>query len=125
MMVISHILIQTIVHSHHVFVKIPRQVQLAEVGPRFEMKRKHSRIIHSAWSATDSSHSVRNPTRDDRTVGGRAGMGLGALCANIEKTQPTLRSRNFIWQDGKFEARADEKGKAMIPGLPSVTRQFK
>jgi U3 small nucleolar ribonucleoprotein protein IMP4 len=24
---------------HHVFVKIPRQVQLAEVGPRFEMKR--------------------------------------------------------------------------------------
>jgi hypothetical protein len=25
--------------SHHVFVKIPRQVQLAEVGPRFDMKR--------------------------------------------------------------------------------------
>lgn len=27
--------------SHHVFVKIPRQVQLAEVGPRFEMKRNY------------------------------------------------------------------------------------
>jgi rRNA maturation protein Rpf1 len=26
---------------HHVFVKIPKSVQLAEVGPRFEMKRNH------------------------------------------------------------------------------------
>ena len=25
---------------HHVFVKLPHSVQLAEVGPRFEMKRK-------------------------------------------------------------------------------------
>lgn len=29
---------------HHVFVKIPRQVQLAEVGPRFEMKRKSEQL---------------------------------------------------------------------------------
>ncbi len=28
-----------LIRSHHVFVKIPRDVQLAEVGPRFEMKR--------------------------------------------------------------------------------------
>lgn len=28
------------IYSHHVFVKIPKDVQLAEVGPRFEMKRR-------------------------------------------------------------------------------------
>ncbi|KAF9469096.1 anticodon-binding protein [Collybia nuda] len=28
----------TLIPRHHVFMKIPRQVQLAEVGPRFEMK---------------------------------------------------------------------------------------
>jgi U3 small nucleolar ribonucleoprotein protein IMP4 len=27
-------------YRHHVFVKIPKSVQLAEVGPRFEMKRE-------------------------------------------------------------------------------------
>lgn len=29
---------------HHVFVKVHREVQLAEVGPRFEMKRERDRI---------------------------------------------------------------------------------
>jgi len=29
---------------HHVFVKVAKDVQLAEVGPRFEMKRKPERI---------------------------------------------------------------------------------
>ena len=30
---------------HHVFVKMPRQVELAEVGPRFEMKRAYSFLL--------------------------------------------------------------------------------
>ena len=31
---------------HHVFVKTgKKEVQLAEVGPRFEMKRKHSLVL--------------------------------------------------------------------------------
>ena len=34
--------------SHHVFVKIPRSVQLAEVGPRFEMKRVSARLTRPA-----------------------------------------------------------------------------
>ena len=33
---------------HHVFVKIPRSVQLAEVGPRFEMKRVSARLTRPA-----------------------------------------------------------------------------
>jgi U3 small nucleolar ribonucleoprotein protein IMP4 len=35
-------------HSHHVFVKILRDVQLAEVGPRFEMKRE-CQYAYSIW----------------------------------------------------------------------------
>ena len=30
---------------HHVFVKIPGDVQLAEVGPRFEMKRASPALL--------------------------------------------------------------------------------
>ena len=30
---------------HHVFVKIPGDIQLAEVGPRFQMKRMFSRSL--------------------------------------------------------------------------------
>lgn len=34
----------TNLRRHHVFVKVARDVQLAEVGPRFEMKRERRLI---------------------------------------------------------------------------------
>ncbi len=35
---------------HHVFVKTGRDVQLAEVGPRFEMKRMSLRSFVDPWN---------------------------------------------------------------------------
>lgn len=58
-----------ILRRHHVFVKIPpKEVQLAEVGPRFEMKRTlFSLSFHRP--VTDSRCSIRNPAGDDRARG--------------------------------------------------------
>jgi hypothetical protein len=42
----------TDVASHHVFVKIPRSVQLAEVGPRFEMKRELATALSLCFLVT-------------------------------------------------------------------------
>jgi len=39
---------------HHVFVKIPGDVQLAEVGPRFEMKRGYIGVPFLSNFMTDS-----------------------------------------------------------------------
>jgi U3 small nucleolar ribonucleoprotein protein IMP4 len=44
---------------HHVFIKTgKKEVQLAEVGPRFEMKRKHSLVLRtsSLFSYVSSLH---------------------------------------------------------------------
>lgn len=32
-------------YRHHVYVKAANQVELAEVGPRFEMRRKYTVIL--------------------------------------------------------------------------------
>lgn len=39
---------------HHVFVKIPGDVQLAEVGPHFEMKRGYICVRYLSNFMTDS-----------------------------------------------------------------------
>ena len=50
------------IYRHHVFVKIPpKQVQLAEVGPRFEMKREFSPLLillASEWYSL-SAYEIR------------------------------------------------------------------
>lgn len=44
---------------HHVFVKVPpKQVQLAEVGPRFEMKRKYHSVIRRYSLAHDDPQQL-------------------------------------------------------------------
>lgn len=63
-----------LVHStldvrHHVFVKTGRDVQLAEVGPRFEMKRMSFRGLVVIWN--QFLFSIRNSTRHHRTDSGR------------------------------------------------------
>lgn len=72
---------------HHVFVKIPpKQVQLAEVGPRFEMKRA-SHFATSLRYVLIYSRSVRDSVRHDRADGGRQGMGAITLLPNREKEE--------------------------------------
>ncbi len=69
-----------VVHSsHHVFVKTShKEVQLAEVGPRFEMKRRSSLVsIHHMLKPLLSS--VRNSIRHYRAEGSRQRMGFGIL----------------------------------------------
>jgi U3 small nucleolar ribonucleoprotein protein IMP4 len=49
---------------HHVFVKVVRDVQLAEVGPRFEMKRERDLIgfIGSQLNACVLAYEIRQGT---------------------------------------------------------------
>lgn len=50
--------------SHHVFVKSShKEVQLAEVGPRFEMKRMSDLLFSCAWSNISfSAYEIRQGT---------------------------------------------------------------
>ena len=76
----------TLVCRHHVFMKItPKQIQLAEVGPRFEMKRKLESSASSPRCLTLRRYSLRDPSRYDRADRSRTRMGTGTLLADGEE----------------------------------------
>lgn len=54
------VLIIYVIHNrHHVFMKIPpKQIQLAEVGPRFEMKRASASLVLTAPAAHTPYSSI-------------------------------------------------------------------
>jgi len=80
----------SLVARHHVFVKIPpKQVQLAEVGPRFDMKRRRSWSTPTFKSLTIRS-SIRNPSGHDRTEGSRKGVGPRPLLPDSQEEEPSL-----------------------------------
>ena len=101
---------------HHVFVKIPRQVELAEVGPRFEMKRTLPFLSLLFPSSLTNNKSVRDPTRDHRTNRSRPRMGSGALCADIGEEESIVRGWDELWETEscEFEPKAGEEGEAMM-----------
>lgn len=72
---------------HHVFVKTPGDVQLAEVGPRFEMKRGCFSML--IFSTVTDFVSIRDTVRHCRTDGVRARMGTCPLLEDSKKTEVT------------------------------------
>ena len=75
---------------HHVFVKMPpKQVQLAEVGPRFDMKRRSSWSIRGLNFLTIQA-SVRNPSGYNRTEGGRTRVGPRPLLTDSQEEEYSL-----------------------------------
>lgn len=77
---------------HHVFMKIPpNQVQLAEVGPRFEMKREFQSLhlrLSTDCKSTLIHFSLRDSTRDHRADRSGKGMGSITLFQDSQKAQP-------------------------------------
>jgi hypothetical protein len=72
---------------HHVFAKVNRhEVQLAEVGPRFEMKRKSFfQTLCQDQSTNSSLSSLRNQTRNHWLDRCRYRMGTSPLLSNLKE----------------------------------------
>lgn len=106
---------------HHVFVKTSaKQVQLAEVGPRFEMKRQFITlpVTTICLCLLTQERSLRNPTRNNRAERSRTRMGTRTLLTNGQEAEFTLStiltSRSL--NRGRFRTTCKETDSSIVHG---------